>query len=175
MLMRIALYGFLLTAAAAVEGAWLWRLPLPAPPDVLLVIVVAAGVRRGLETGALLGAAAGYVRDLTSGSPLGVFTFAYLITGVAAGSVMSVLDFNQRLAPALMAIAATTLMYLVGGALVATTGLTSAPWVNFLPDLLGAAAINALAARAVDALYCRVEQWDRRPFPAKAIAYRIQR
>lgn len=175
MLIRIALYGLLLTAAAAVEGAWLWRLPLPAPPDVLLLIVVAAGVRRGLETGALLGAAAGYVRDLTSGSPLGVFTFAYLITGVAAGSVMSVVDFNQRLAPALMAVAATTLMYLVGGALVATTGLTSAPWVNFLPDLLGAAAINALAARAVDALYCRVEQWDRRPFPAKAIAYRIQR
>src|SRR3990172_9934606 len=104
MLTRVALFGMFLAAAAAVEGAWLSRLPLPAAPDLLLLIVVAAGVRRGLEAGALLGVTAGYVRDLTGGSPLGIFTFAYLAAGVAAGSVMSVVDFNHRLAPALMAI-----------------------------------------------------------------------
>jgi rod shape-determining protein MreD len=175
MLTRVATYAVLLSVVAAVEGAWLSRLPLPAAPDILLLIVIAAGVRRGLETGALLGAAAGYVRDLTSGSPLGVFTFAYLLTGVAAGSVMAVVDFSHRLAPALMAAAGTAVMYLVSGALVAAAGLASAPWAGFVPDLLGAVAINALVVRAADALYCRVEQWSHRPFPEKAIGYRILR
>lgn len=175
MLTRVAVYAALLSVVAAVEGAWLSRLPLPAAPDVLLLIVIAAGARRGLEAGALLGAAAGYMRDLTGGSPLGVFTFAYLLTGIAAGSVMSVVDFNNRLAPALMAAAGTALMYLISGSLVAAAGLASAPWLGFVPNLLGAAAINALVARAADALYRRVEYWSRRPFPEKAIGYRILR
>ena len=175
MLTRVALFGMFLAAAAAVEGAWLSRLPLPAAPDLLLLIVVAAGVRRGLEAGALLGVTAGYVRDLTGGSPLGIFTFAYLAAGVAAGSVMSVVDFNHRLAPALMAIAATICLYLVSGMLVAATGLASAPWVGVFPSLAAAAAVNAILARTMDGVFCRVEHLGRHPFPEKAIGYRVLR
>jgi rod shape-determining protein MreD len=175
MLTQIGLMAVLLVAAAAVEGAWLSRLPLPAAPDLLLLIVVAAGVRRGLETGAVLGVAAGYIRDLTAGSTLGVFTFAYLAVGVAAGSVMSVVDFNHGPAPALVAGAATVCMYLTSGMLVAATGLASAPWAGFLPAVIVAAAVNAVLARAMDRLFCRVEQVGRRPFPEKAIWYRTPR
>jgi cell shape-determining protein MreD len=140
-----------------------------------LLIVVAAGVRRGLETGALLGVTAGYVRDLTGGSPLGIFTFAYLAAGVAAGSVMSVVDFNHRLAPALMAIAATICLYLISGMLVAATGLASTPWVGVFPSLAAAAVVNAILARTMDGVFCRVEHLGRRPFPEKAIGYRVLR
>lgn len=172
-LIRTVLLGVLLAGGTLIDSAWLSRLPLPALPDLVLLVVVVAAVRRGLETGALLGAAAGYLRDLTNGSPLGVFTIAYLAVGVAAGSAMSVVDFDQRPAPAAVAVAATVLLHLTVGAVVAATGLASVPWMVLGQGLVVAAVLNALLARPVDNLVRWVDRVSRPRFPAKAIGYRL--
>ncbi len=165
----------MLFAGTVIDGAWLSRLPLGISPDLVVLVLISAAVRGGLPTGALLGATAGYLRDLASGNPLGVYTFAYLVVGLAAGSTMTLLDFNQRLVPAMTAGVATVLVYLVAAWAVAVTGLAPVNWL----DLVGSAAIvapaNALLARPVDALVRRAEYVARRRHPAKAIGYRVFR
>ncbi len=175
MLTRAALLGLLLAGGTLIDSAWFSRLPLPAVPDLVLLVVVVAGVRGGLVSGTLLGAAGGYLRDLTSGSPLGVFTITYLVVGIAAGSAMSVVDLDQWPAPAATAAAASALVYLTGGAVVAATGLATVEWMPLLQGLVVAAALNAPLARPVDVLIQWVDRTSRRRFPAKAIGYRVWR
>ena len=172
---RVLLTPLLLAAATVVGSAWLSRLPLPAVPDLVMLIVLSAGIRRGLETGALLGAAGGYLRDLTSGGPLGLYTFVYVILGTAAGSTMTVVNLNQRWVPTAAAAAATGLVYLTSGAVVAMTGVATVQWMPLIQSMVAAAALNALLARPLDGLVCWVDRIARRRYPAKAIGYRVPR
>lgn len=175
MLMRIALLGLLLMAGTVIESAWLSRLRLPGGPDLVLLIVVVAGVRGGLLNGTLLGLTAGYLRDLTSGSPLGVFTMGYLVVGVAAGSAISVVDLDDVFAPGAAAAGASALLHLTVGAVVAATGAAPVDGIALLEGLGLAAVLNAPLARPVDALVRWVDRVTRRRFPEKAIGYRVLR
>ncbi len=51
MMLRAALFVGLIVAGTVITGAWLSRLPLPASPDLVLLVVLAAAMRRGVETG----------------------------------------------------------------------------------------------------------------------------
>lgn len=175
MLTRIALLGLLLMSGTLLDAAWVSRLPLPALPDPMLLIVVVVGVRGGLVNGALLGVATGYLRDLVSGSPLGVFTMGYLIVGVAAGSAISVVDLDQPPAPAAAGAGATALLHLTVSAIVAATGVAGVRWPVLLQGIAVAAAANALLARPVDRLVRWVDRVAYRRFPEKAIGYRLWR
>ncbi|MGQ0549809.1 MAG: rod shape-determining protein MreD [Armatimonadota bacterium] len=175
MALRIALLGTLLMSGTLMDSAWFSRLRLPALPDPVLLVVVVAGVRGGLVNGTLLGLAAGYLRDVVSGSPLGVFTMGYLLVGVAAGSMISVVDLDSTYAPAATAAAATVLLHLTVSAIVAATGVGSVHWPVLLQGLILAAAINALLVRPVDRLVRWIDRVAYRRFPEKAIGYRVWR
>ncbi|HET8678562.1 MAG TPA: rod shape-determining protein MreD [bacterium] len=172
---RIALLGILLIGGTVIDSAWLSRLRLPALPDLMLLVVMVAGVRGGLVNGVLLGVSAGYLRDLVTGSPLGVFTMGYLLVGVAAGSMTSVVDLDQPLAPVVAAVSATALLHLSVSAIVTATGVASVQWPTLLEGLVVAATINALLARQVDRLVNWVDRISYRRFPEKAIGYRLWR
>lgn len=169
---RPLLLGMLLAMATVVDGAWLSRLPLPAQPDVLLLLVVATGVRQGVVPGALAGAAAGYLRDLVAGSPLGVYMLAYLVVGTAAGAVMASLDFDQPTGPAVIAVAATLLATAVGSGILLLADLGPVPWPQVGWQLTVGAALNALLARPADALLRWAERAGRRHYPARALPFR---
>jgi len=170
----LLLFG-LLFAGLAVDGAWLSRVPLGFAPDLVVLVLIAAAVRGGLPTGALLGATAGYLRDVAGGSPLGVYTLAYLVVGIAAGSMMTLLDFDQRFVPAMTAAGATMLVSLVTGGVVVVTGLASVAWLDLLGSSAIVAGMNAVLARPVDALVRGAERAARRRHPSKPIAYRVFR
>jgi len=59
----------------------------PGRPDLVVLVVAAAGVARGPGTGALTGLAAGWLVDLVppGGSPLGAAALVYLAAGALAG------------------------------------------------------------------------------------------
>ena len=172
---RIALLAILLISGTLIDSAWLSRLRLPALPDPVLLVVMVAGLRGGLVNGVLLGVAAGYLRDLVSGSPLGVFTMGYVLVGVAAGSMTSVVDLDQPAAPAVAAAGATALLHLSVSAIVVATGVATVQWPTLLEGLIVAAAINAVLARQVDRLVNWVDRVSYRRFPEKAIGYRVWR
>ncbi len=172
---RIVLLGLLLMSGTLLDSAWLSRLRLAASPDLVLLVVVVAGVRGGLVNGTLLGASAGYLRDLVTGSPLGVFTMGYLLVGVAAGSMISVVDLDQASAPAAAAAIATALLHLIVSTIVTATGVAGVQWPVLIQGLIVAAAVNAALARPVDRLVRWVDRVAYRRFPEKAIGYRVWR
>lgn len=170
----LALVGLLL-AGTALDGAWLSRLPAGLAPDLTLLVLISAAVRGGLVTGALLGATAGYLRDLASGTPLGIHTFAYLIVGIAAGSAIAMLDFDQRFVPAATGAVATMGLSLLTAGVVIVTGLAPVDWFTLVLGAAPAGGVNALLARPVDAVVRAAERAARRRYPTRAIGYRIFR
>lgn len=173
--MRPLILCALLFAGIAIDGAWLSRVPMGLAPDLVVLVLISAAVRRGLPTGALLGAAAGYLRDVAGGTPLGVHTFAYLVVGITAGSMMTLVDFDHGFTAAMTAAGATMLVSLVTGAVVAATGLAPVAWLELVKGAAVVAGINAVLARPIDALVQSAERAGRRRHPSKPIAYRMVR
>lgn len=174
-LRRAALSTAILIAAAAINGAWLARLPLRGTPDLLLLVVVSAARTGGLETAAVIGAVAGFLRDLMGGSPLGLYMLAYLLTGASVGAAMPVVNTQHRMFPAAAAAVATVLLSLIAGIVVTVTGVAPVRW----PDLLRSTAIatlaNALLARPVDAALARTDRLATRRPPARVLGPGIRR
>ncbi|MGH2404836.1 MAG: rod shape-determining protein MreD [bacterium] len=157
------------------DSAWFSRLRLPALPDPVLLVVMVTGVRGGLINGTLVGGTAGYLRDLVTGSPLGVFTMGYLLVGITAGSLISVVHLDQPAAPAVAAAGTTALLHVTISTIVIATGVAGVQWPVLLQGLIVAAAANAVLARPVDTLLRWVDRVAYRRFPEKAIGYRVWR
>lgn len=91
---RPTLLGLLRTAGVVVgalaAATVLPRLGVPAGwvPDLVLVLVAASAVLRGVAHGGLLGLAAGWVVDIVppGGSPLGATALLYAVAGACAGA-----------------------------------------------------------------------------------------
>jgi rod shape-determining protein MreD len=174
-MVRLLLLMGLLAGATVIDGAWLSRLPLPAAPELAMLVALAVGMRRGLEAGALAGAAAGYLYDLVSGSPLGLYTLAYLAVGAAAGAVRPVVDLRQRSVPVVAAVLGTSVVYLISALLVAATALAHVDWTQTARDAAVAAIGNALLARPVDSLVGWVEYVSVRRHAARVIPHKAGR
>lgn len=174
-LLRIAFFAGLLAAGAVVDGAWLSRLPRWASPDLPLLVAVAFGLRRGVEPGALAGAAAGYLRDVTGGGPLGVFALSYLAVGATAGALAAVVDLGQRHLHAAAAALATFGLSLVSGLVVTATGVAYVDWAMLLREAATAAVVNALLARPVAAAVGWADASSNRRDPTKIVARRALR
>ncbi len=175
MVLRLLLLGGSLAAGAVIDGAWLWRLPLPAAPDLLLLVVLAVGLRHGLASGAAAGAAAGYLRDLTSGGPLGLFTLSYLAVGALAGAASAVVDPQERSMPAAAALVGTVALALFAGALISVTGVAAITWIRLTGETAVAAALNALLAGWVDVLVRSIDRLAQRRYEGRTIGHKVLR
>jgi rod shape-determining protein MreD len=175
MLLRAACLVAVLVSAAVVDTAWLSRLPLYGAPDILLLAVLSTGLRRGLDAGALMGAAAGYLRDLIGGSPMGLHTLSYLLVGASAGAASPLVDLHQRGMPAAAALVGTGLLAaLVAGAVVAT-GVAPVRWPVLVYAAAVAAVLNMLLAGPVDHLMRWIDRLAQRRYEGRMIGHRVLR
>lgn len=83
---------------------------LGAIPELVLVLVVAGGMARGIVDGMLWGLMGGLWLDLLSSGPFGVHMAALATVGFLAG-VGSNTPFRAQMAPPLIAIVAATFLY----------------------------------------------------------------
>lgn len=78
--------GLLAVLAVVLQQGVVSRLPLPgSPPDLVLVLVVAVGLRAGPVPAVLLGFGAGLLADLSGDTALGRLALAYVVAGLLAG------------------------------------------------------------------------------------------
>jgi rod shape-determining protein MreD len=175
MVLRAALLAGWLVAGAALEGTWFSRLPRGFSPDLLLLVVLGVGLRNGFESGAVIGMAAGYLRDLVSGSPLGVFMLAYLLIGAAAGAASPLVDLQQRAMPAAAAMVGTVVLALTSAAIVTVTGVVTVSWPLLIADAAIGAAVNALLAGWVDVFVRGVDRLAERRYTGRVIGHKVLR
>jgi rod shape-determining protein MreD len=175
MVLRAALITGCLIAASVVDSAWLSRLPWGPGPDLLLLMVLSVGLRRGLTVGALIGAVAGYLHDLTTGGPLGVYTFSYLALGATAGAASPMVDLQQRAMPVAVAVLGTLMLTAVSALTVTVTGVAPAQWPSVGIDAAVAVILNALLARPVDAVVRGIDRLTQRRYTGRVIGHRVLR
>lgn len=175
MIVRIVLLIICLLAAALVDSAWASRLPLPVGPDLLLLVALGVGIRRGLESGALAGAAAGYLRDLIGGGPMGLFVLSYLGVGALAGAAGAMVDQQQRALPAAAAVVGTVGLRLVSAAMVSLTGAARVAWAALAADVALGAVSNAVFAGWVDRLLRWIDRLAERRYAGRTIGHRVLR
>lgn len=143
----------LLALVAAVLTVPLLPGGLPARPDLVLIVVVAAAVARGPVTGALTGLAGGWLLDLVppGAGVLGATALVFAAAGAASGYAGR-WRAASPLVPWLIVIGAAVLVQGVRG-LIAAAGLGVAHPV----DLGWSVAITALAAALLVPLLLAVE------------------
>ena len=74
------------TGLALVQSVWLSRVSLwGARPDLVMLVVFAWAVARGLDEGLVWGFVGGLVIDLLSGGAMGVYTLTLLVVALLAG------------------------------------------------------------------------------------------
>lgn len=149
-MIRVAVYGVLIAIAALVQSAWLARIPVwGASIDPLLPLVVAIGVFRGAEGGAITGAVAGWVQDLLSGAAMGVHILSKLVVGFAAGLFEQSIYAEDPFLPAVATFVATIFGELVLIGVLVVTGLAPLVWPRTLQSLLAQAVLNSVIAPLV--------------------------
>ncbi len=149
-MIRAVVYGLLIAAAVLIQSAWLARLQLwGAVIDPLLPLVLAIGIFRGAEGGALAGLAAGWVQDLLSGAAIGVHVLSKLVVGFAAGLFEQSIYAEDPFLPAVATFVATVLGELVLLGVLVVTGLAPLSWPRTPQTVLVQAVMNSAIAPVV--------------------------
>lgn len=165
-MIRVVTYTILIAIAALVRSAWLARIPVwGASIDPVLPLVVAIGVFRGAEEGALGGVVAGWVQDLLSGAAMGVHVLSKLVVGFVAGMFEQSIYAEDPFLPAVATFLATLLGELVLMVVLVITGLAPLVWPRTLQALLAQGVLNSAIApfvfrgvRAIERQIQRQEQ-----------------
>jgi len=139
--------GHLTTAALALallalqtSGAGSW--PAGMRPDLVLLFVLATGMRRGETAGALWGAGLGFVEDTFSAGLPGANILTAGLLGYAAGMLRERLDCDNPNTQALVAAIATLAQGAVQLTLLEIFSAGSGVLVPFLGTVAPAAAVN---------------------------------
>lgn len=135
-------------------------------PDLLLLFVLAAGMRRGEAAGALSGVALGFVQDTFSAGLPGLNLLTKGLLGFAAGSLRDQLDCGNPNTQSIVAVLATLVEGLIQLSLLdvfsSGRGLLSPLLVTIVP----AAAANGALLPGAAALRRVLERRLRRRFAA---------
>ncbi|MDO4554558.1 MAG: rod shape-determining protein MreD, partial [Lachnospiraceae bacterium] len=84
--LRIAVFFLIIVAAFSIQTSVFYFFPLAdITPNLLLVIVVAAGLMRGRKAGICVGFFAGLLIDIFFGEYLGAYAFIYMCFGFVNG------------------------------------------------------------------------------------------
>jgi len=162
---RAVVYGFIIAVAALIQSAWLTRLPVwGVVIDPLLPLILAVGILRGSESGAVAGLAAGWVQDLLSGAAIGVHVLSKLVVGFAAGLFERSIYAEDPFLPAVATFVATILGELVLLGVLVVTGLAPLSWPRTPQTVLAQALINSAIAplmfRGVRAIERQIQQHE---------------
>lgn len=152
-------YGAVVVAAALIQSAWLVRLQLwGAVLDPLWPLVVAVGIVRGSEAGAVGGIAAGLVQDLLGGTTLGVNGLSKMAIGFAAGLFERSIYIEDPLLPAVATFVATVAGESLVRLIVIVARLGPVPWPAVVPEILVQGALNGAVAPLAFRLVRAIEQ-----------------
>ena len=161
---RAVAVALLVVLAVVLQAAVLARLPLPgAAPDLVLAVVVAAGLVDGPRTGMLLGLAAGLLIDLAGDAELGRLALVHVVVGYLAGLVQDAADGSPLVPVAVTgALAAVAVLLDAGeGVLLSDPRITGgALWRSLASTVPYCAALATVVFPLVGALLRRA---DRRP------------
>jgi len=133
-------------------------------PDLVLLFVLAAGMRRGETAGALWGVGLGFVQDAFSAGLPGVNLLTKGILGYAAGSLSDQLDCDNPNTQALVASSATLLQGAVTLSLLEVFSAGSGVLAPFLGTVAPAAALNGVLLPAASHARRSLLRWRGRRF-----------
>ncbi len=152
-----------LLAAVVVEGAWAWRLSwMGGTLDPVLLVVVALGLRRGPEVGAVAGFVGGLLQDLAGGGPLGGMAASRVVVGFGVGSLAATVVADSPLAASAFAALGTAAARGLDLGLSWLAGDPGQDPVLWLRAVLAAASGNALTAPLVFAGFRWAGRWGTR-------------
>jgi rod shape-determining protein MreD len=175
MTQRIVLLIGLMMLVSVVDGAWLSRIAAGGGPDLLIIIVAFAGLRHGVEAGALLGGAAGYIEDLVTGSPLGLHTLLFVLLGGIAGVLRPVVDVQQRLVPTATAVVSTLVVTLLTAVLAMALRFGIVSWRETAIEGMMQAGLNAVFAGPMAGLMRWIDYITQRRYTGRTIGHRVLR
>ena len=135
--------------ALVVQTAVLARLPLPGgPPDLLLVVAVAAGLVAGPPAGMVTGFALGLLTDLASDHEAGRLALVLVAAGYLAGQLEDHVHESLALPVVTVAVAAVgaVLLYAAQGLLLGDPRITGS---GVLASLAGTVAYSCLLTPVV--------------------------
>jgi rod shape-determining protein MreD len=121
-------------------------------PDVGLIILVFAAIRRGSMTAQLSGFATGVVEDFLSLSPLGFHAFVRTVIGFLYGLTVGSIFVDPILMPVLLTIAATMFKALISSLLVSFLSIPAAGFTVFTGPVWIEMGYNAVLAPFLFAL-----------------------
>lgn len=134
--------------------------------DLLLLFVLAIGMRRGEESGMAAGILLGFVQDVFSAGLPGLNTLTKGLLGSAAGSLRGQLDYGNPNTQAIVAGLATLAEGLAQLMLLEVFSAGSLPLVQLPGRLLPSAAAHGALLPAATALFAASLRWRRRRLAA---------
>ncbi len=144
---RALIYSTVIVVATLIQSSWLARLPVwGAVIDPLLPLVVAVGIFRGAESGAVIGLGAGLLQDLVSGAAIGVNGLSKLIVGFASGQFERSISVEDPFLPAVATCLATLLGQLLVLGVLVVTDLAAPAWPAMIQTIVAQAVLNSAIA-----------------------------
>jgi rod shape-determining protein MreD len=167
---RLAAAALALAALALQTSGWGAGAATGLHPDLILLFVLATGMRRGETVGALWGVGLGCVEDVFSAGLPGANLLTKGLLGFAAGTVSDQLDCENPNTQALVAALATLLQGAVQLALLEVFSEGSGVIAPFLGTVAPAAALNGLALPAATFASRTFHRWRSRRLAAAGAA-----
>lgn len=146
-MIRFTLYILLGAVAVVLQTTWLGSVSLGGVvADPLLAIVLAVGLLRGSEEGALVGAGVGLLQDVMTGVPLGLGMLGNMIVGFCAGLGERSIYVEDLWMPALAAAVMTVFRAMVWIGTAHLVGLLDVPFFEAVWVTIVAACYNGCIA-----------------------------
>ncbi len=151
---RVTLFTVLFMAIAIVlQSTVLGRIAIGGVrPDLALIILVFASLRRGSMVGQLSGFASGILEDLMSVSPLGFHPLMRAVIGYLYGIFAGNVFVDPFLMPMVLTVIATLIKGLLSGLIASVFGIASAGFLYFAGRIWIEVGYNAVLAPFLFAL-----------------------